>query len=259
MVCHSRAANYVLGLTELQMNKLHDYGGVIDQQLRTLEHLGVLRVNAMEHKHEIQRRMTPYVDRTTRLAKFLVFGPKRQTPAGKESLAWRALRKLSGCILDAETETVRVAWRSLRSGLPTLLERHPFTVAWLPKWPEEYRSLADPSDSKAELDRRARSYLHANCSQCHVEAGGGNALMELEFTATIEKLRLFDIRPQHHTFGLPDARLVAPGKPESSVLLKRLSHRGQGQMPPLATSIVDREGIELLTEWIRQMPTEKKQ
>src|SRR5262249_31058497 len=27
MVCHSRAANWVLGLTTLQMNKEHDYGG----------------------------------------------------------------------------------------------------------------------------------------------------------------------------------------------------------------------------------------
>ncbi len=48
MVCHSRAANFVLGLTELQMNKVHDYGGIRDNQLRVLEHLGVLRVNWME-------------------------------------------------------------------------------------------------------------------------------------------------------------------------------------------------------------------
>ena len=41
MVCHSRAADYVLGLNELQMNKEHDYGGVRDNQLRTLEYLGV--------------------------------------------------------------------------------------------------------------------------------------------------------------------------------------------------------------------------
>src|SRR4029079_9488415 len=45
MVCHSRAANWVLGLTELQMNKVHDYGAARDNQLRTLEHLGILRVN----------------------------------------------------------------------------------------------------------------------------------------------------------------------------------------------------------------------
>src|SRR5262249_17637355 len=30
MVCHSRAANFVLGLNVLQMNKEHDYGGVSD-------------------------------------------------------------------------------------------------------------------------------------------------------------------------------------------------------------------------------------
>jgi uncharacterized repeat protein (TIGR03806 family) len=42
MVCHSRAANFVLGLSTLQMNKRHNYGSVADKQLRTLQHLGVL-------------------------------------------------------------------------------------------------------------------------------------------------------------------------------------------------------------------------
>ena len=42
MVCHSRAANYMLGLSTVQMNKVHDYGGgVKDEQLRVLEHLGL--------------------------------------------------------------------------------------------------------------------------------------------------------------------------------------------------------------------------
>jgi hypothetical protein len=41
MTCHSRAANFVLGVTEPQLNKVHDYGGVRDNQLRTLQHLGV--------------------------------------------------------------------------------------------------------------------------------------------------------------------------------------------------------------------------
>src|SRR5262249_22810874 len=36
MVCHSRAAEWVLGLTTLQMNKDHNYGKVTDNQLRTL-------------------------------------------------------------------------------------------------------------------------------------------------------------------------------------------------------------------------------
>ena len=50
MVCHSRAANWVLGLTAMQMNKIHQYGTVADEsvadnQLRVLEHLGLLKVN----------------------------------------------------------------------------------------------------------------------------------------------------------------------------------------------------------------------
>src|SRR6185503_8543987 len=41
MTCHSRAANFVLGLTDPQLNKVHDYGGIRDNQLRTLKHIGV--------------------------------------------------------------------------------------------------------------------------------------------------------------------------------------------------------------------------
>ena len=40
-VCHNMAAKYALGTTTLQLNSNHDYGGVVDNQLRTLEHLGV--------------------------------------------------------------------------------------------------------------------------------------------------------------------------------------------------------------------------
>jgi hypothetical protein len=59
----------------------------------------------------------------------------------------------------------------------------------------------------------------------------------------------------HDTFGLPDARLVAPGHPERSVLLRRMSHREAGHMPPLATSVVDQEAVRLLHAWIKQLPS----
>jgi uncharacterized repeat protein (TIGR03806 family) len=182
MVCHSRAANYVLGLTELQMNKIHDYGGVRDNQLRVLEHLGVLRVSD---------------------------DAKAKGSGEKQIDRW--------------------------SG---------------------HRRLVDPYDPRQDLNLRARSYLHANCSQCHVEAGGGNAQMELEFTTEMSKTRLVDVKPLHHTFGLSDARLVAPGHPERSVLLQRMSHRDAGHMPPLATSVVDREAVKLMSDWIKQLRPE---
>jgi uncharacterized repeat protein (TIGR03806 family) len=212
MVCHSRAASFVLGLTEAQVNREHDYGGVRDNQLRVLEHLGVLRVNnAEEMKAAVREELQ---------AKGL----------GDKELKER---------LEKETAA--------------RLQGKPAVSLLLTFPPEKYRRLADPYDPKADLTARARAYLHANCAQCHVEAGGGNARMELGFTTPLDKTRVIDVKPLHDTFGLPDARLVAPGHPERSVLLQRVSHRGPGHMPPLATSVVDREAVQMLHDWIKNL------
>lgn len=171
MVCHSRAANFVLGLSTAQMNRDHDYGGIVDNQLRTLEHIGMF--------------------------------------TGK---------------------------------LPT----------------KDRAALADPYDPSEPIDARARSYLHSNCSVCHVVAGGGNAKIELEYQTPLEKMFVVDEKPIHDAFGIPDARIVAPGSPERSVLLHRLSHRGRGQMPPLASSKVDHQAVEMFTQWITSLAAESK-
>jgi len=176
MVCHSRAAGYVLGLTTLQMNKQHDYGGVLANQLRTLDHLKMFRLDNPEQVSRFKQK------------------------------------------------------------------------------PEDYRALTDPADESAGLELRARSYLHANCSQCHVEAGGGNAAMEMKFSTPRDKTRMLGVAPLHDKFGIENAKLIAPGDPARSVLLRRLALRGRGQMPPLATSLVDEAGVKLLREWIESLP-----
>jgi uncharacterized repeat protein (TIGR03806 family) len=214
MVCHSRAANFVLGPSELQMNKVHDYGGVRDNQLRTLEHLGVLRVNWAEEARAALRDEL-----------------KEQGKSDKD--------------IDAYLEKQAAAGPQRAAGPSSLLAFAP----------EKYRHLADPYDPKEDLAARARSYLHANCAQCHVEAGGGNAQMELEITTPLEKARILDVKPLHHTFDLRDARIIAPGSPERSVLLYRMNNREAGHMPPLATSRVDRDAVAVLRAWIEQLKT----
>jgi len=214
---HRRAANAVLGLTELQMNKVHNYGTVCDNQLRTLEHLGVFKINWADEVRSAMREEL-----------------KAKGKSDKEIDAY----------MDKQTRT-----RDQRQPVPTSM---------LVFAPEKYRKLVDPYDPKNDLTLRARSYLHSNCAQCHVEAGGGNAQIDLEFTTALDKTKILDVKPQHHTFNLPDARLIAPGHPERSVLLHRMSHRREGYMPPLATSMVDREAVEMLREWIRQLPKKSK-
>lgn len=192
MVCHSRAAGFVLGLNTLQMNRDHNYSGKVDNQLRTLEHIGAFRIRT----------------------------------AGKRSGGNNPRN------LDEE------GWQ--------------FTNE-LPKRPSEFEKLPDPADETADLESRVRSYLHANCAQCHVGAGGGNSAMELEFKTSREKAKIVDVPPLHDKFGLTDARIIAPGAPERSVMLERLTRRGKGQMPPLASAIPDEAGIKLLRRWIEEL------
>ena len=216
MVCHSRAANFVLGLTELQMNKDHDYGdGHVENQLAVLERLGMLKVNAAADT-----------------LKFLKDDLKKQGLDEKD-----ANRKFD--------ELTKSRLQRTAKGDSSLLGGSP----------ERYQKLPNPYDASQPLEARARSYLHANCSICHVEAGGGNAQMQLEYSTELAKMGVIDAPPLHHKFGIEDARIVAPGDPERSVLLHRLSHRGQGtgQMPQLATNLVDQQAVKLFEEWIRSV------
>lgn len=132
-------------------------------------------------------------------------------------------------------------------------QRQPTSTGMLSKAPNAYASLVDPYDERASLELRARSYLHSNCAQCHVEAGGGNARLELGFATPAEKTNLFDVAPQHHTFGIEEARVIASGFSERSTLYRRMGMRSAGQMPPLATSRVDEQALRLMHNWIEQL------
>jgi uncharacterized repeat protein (TIGR03806 family) len=184
MVCHSRAAGFVLGPHTLQMNREHNYGEFRDNQLAVLSRSGFLR-----------------------------FSPRKSkaSSSADESLAG------------------------------------------MPKPPEEYPRLVDPYDPAADLAARARSYLHANCAQCHVQAGGGNSAIELHHNTSDEKLRAIGVPPLHDKFGIAEALLIAPGEPDRSILLHRIGKTGRGRMPPLASSMVDEQAVTLLKEWIAQL------
>ena len=47
--------------------------------------------------------------------------------------------------------------------------------------------------------------------------------------------------------------LIDPGNAEKSELVARVSRRGPGQMPRLATNRVDKKAVEILRRWIADM------
>ena len=209
MVCHSRAAEYVLGLTTVQINRDHVHGGVAVNQLSLLSELGLASIKPLDelrarHKKQLEEDGADAAAVKQALAKY-----KPELPSG---------HMLSGQLLSKP-------------------------------------SLVDPYTAGPSLELRVRSYLHANCAQCHVSAGGGNAQIELNFSTPIAKAKLLGVSAVHDTFKLPDAKLVVPGRPGRSVLLKRLQMRGRGQMPQLATSLADARAVALVREWIKSLPS----
>jgi hypothetical protein len=124
----------------------------------------------------------------------------------------------------------------------------------LPKPPEDLPRLVDYTDARQDLDRRARSYLHANCSHCHMKWGGGNAEFQLLATLDLKDTDTLNTRPGQGTFDLPDPRILVAGEPGRSLALYRMRKLGLGRMPHVASSVVDEEGAKLIEEWIKGLP-----
>ena len=118
------------------------------------------------------------------------------------------------------------------------------------------QKLVNPYNQNEKISKRVRSYLHINCSSCHVHAGGGNSKIKLGIETPNDQMSLIGARPQHNTFGISNAMLVSPGLPDQSVLIRRLSQRGRGQMPPLVSGAVDEIAVSLFRKWISQMKPE---
>ncbi len=254
MACHSRAATFVLGFKTLQLNKQHDYGVVIDEQLRTLEHTGIFRVSWLSHIDEMLAR-----EKRVRGMLFPDFQPAFRV-AGKRVPPWLHLHDGADFSQDwmvpAEVliaRRARAEWNQRWAAMRKSLQDQPRYTTLLPKRPFEYEHLVNPYDVTQNLNQRARSYLHTNCAVCHVLAGGGNSLLELDYAANREKTRLFDVVPQHDRFGIAAAKLVAPGDPYRSVLLYRMAKLGGGRMPRVGSNVVDEQGLRMIHDWIAQM------
>ncbi len=142
--------------------------------------------------------------------------------------------------------------------------------------------LVAPDDEEADLDERARSYLHANCGHCHRPGGLGEGEIDLRVTTPFRLTETCNAPPMHgdpvgegsddendeeasndgddseaqdeENEVLQDAVIVAPGAPEASALyLRMISGQSSWRMPPLGTGKVDEKGSELIEAWIESL------
>jgi len=116
----------------------------------------------------------------------------------------------------------------------------------LPKPVRDLEAFPDWPAKSAPVATLARAYLDSNCSMCHSPGGrghAGGAGMDMRFHE-----QLPDAFPGN-------ANWLTPNDPARSILLKRMTTRhDNAQMPPLATNHVDEEAVNVIRQWIKELP-----
>jgi mono/diheme cytochrome c family protein len=114
-------------------------------------------------------------------------------------------------------------------------------------------ALPDPADESLPIEQRARSYLHANCAHCHQPGGWSSPdlTMDLRYQLPLADAHICGEMPGFFTHG---SALIAPGAPEDSAILIRMRELDLDRMPPVATTVVDPLGDEVVSRWISELP-----
>ena len=124
--------------------------------------------------------------------------------------------------------------------------------------------------ASSPITRTALGYLSTNCGNCH-NRDSSIATLGLHFKHTGTGSRepgagectpalSTTVGRRGHWF-VPEApeesRIINPGHPESSALIRRVkSRRPISQMPPIGTVVADGQAIDLLTSWVQNNPDE---
>jgi uncharacterized repeat protein (TIGR03806 family) len=111
-----------------------------------------------------------------------------------------------------------------------------------------YTKLASLSDTNATSENRMRSYLDANCAQCH-RPNGVFTYFDARYDTPLLNQRLINGAPIN-PLGIVGARIIVPQSTNQSVLYQRLNTTGNFKMPPLGRNVIDAQAVSLLAEWI---------
>ena len=131
------------------------------------------------------------------------------------------------------------------------------SMGWLKEAPapDQWPALVNWEDGSASLEERARAYLEINCAHCHRKDGPAkNSGLDLTRHAAANTMGVFKapVAAGKGSGGLKYD--IVPGKPDESILVYRMESNDPAiMMPELGRSIVHKEGVELIKEWVRRM------
>ena len=161
------------------------------------------------------------------------------TEAAGYTLGWRT-RQLNG-----EFRTDEVRYSQLAALAEAGYLNLPAPVDALPAHPR--------LDDDADLSARARAALAVNCASCHRPGTLANAQLDLRAQTAMADTHACDVAPGQGTLGIADARLIAPGDRDRSVLYQRMIRRDDEAMPPVGSNVVDLDTADLVGRWITSL------
>ncbi len=103
-------------------------------------------------------------------------------------------------------------------------------------------------DASAPLADRVRSYLDANCSQCH-RPGGVRGYIDTRYNTPLERQNLI-YGPLFDRIVVPDEHAIVPGDTAHSTVHRLTNQVGDRQMPPLVKNVVDTQATQVMQTWI---------
>jgi len=115
-----------------------------------------------------------------------------------------------------------------------------------------YDRLSTVTDTGASLEHRVKSYLDANCAQCH-RPGGVQAFWDARFDTPLAGQNIIN-GPVADALGVTGAKVVVPANLLRSIMHKRVDSVAQFKMPPLARNVIDSDAVSALEEWINGLP-----
>lgn len=121
--------------------------------------------------------------------------------------------------------------------------------------------LVDAFDNHHSVEDRARAYLDINCSHCHQGTGAAGMNSKLILNAEESNLSELGLCKTPGSAGKGGGGLrydIVPGNADASILYYRMATQDSGaMMPQIGRALVHKEGLELIRNWINEMPAKE--